>query len=379
MTERTETGLLRQQRVLARFGELALKSGDLDEILTEACRLVGEALDTDLAKVIELQDDGETLLVRAGVGWKPGVVGQVTIKLHAGTSEGEAIRTGEPVISSNRETEERFPFANFLIDNGVYAMVNVLILGTAGTAPYGILQVDSRKPREFTETDITFLRTYANLLSAAIERIRSVAELRVSGDRQRLLVQELQHRTRNLLTVIRTIAKRTLRGSDDYQRFAERLEGIARVQGFLSSGGDWVNLKQLVSAELEAHADDLEAQATMDGPDVALPENKILPLALAVHELTTNAAKHGALAQGSGRIEVKWHIDEGPPRSLVLKWREKGVEIADDAEVRRGYGRELIERALPYQLDAKTELNFSPDGLECTIMVPLPEQGPEGR
>ena len=74
--------LLRQQMTLARFGELALKSDDLDEILTEACRLVGEAVGTDLAKVVELlREDGETLLVRAGVGWKPGVVGEATVKL----------------------------------------------------------------------------------------------------------------------------------------------------------------------------------------------------------------------------------------------------------------------------------------------------------
>ena len=70
--------LLRQQTILAKFGELALKSNDLGEILTEACRLVGEALGTDLAKIVELQGDGHTLLVRAGVGWKPGVVGKVT-------------------------------------------------------------------------------------------------------------------------------------------------------------------------------------------------------------------------------------------------------------------------------------------------------------
>lgn len=78
MTEGDHAELLRQQTALARFGELALKSSDLDEILTEACHLIGEALGTDLAKLVELQADGETLLVRAGIDWKPGVVGQAT-------------------------------------------------------------------------------------------------------------------------------------------------------------------------------------------------------------------------------------------------------------------------------------------------------------
>jgi len=85
---------LRHEAALVMFGELALRSDDLDEILTEACRLVGEALGTDLAKVIELQADGETLLVRAGVGWMPGVVGVVALKAADDTSEGHALKTG---------------------------------------------------------------------------------------------------------------------------------------------------------------------------------------------------------------------------------------------------------------------------------------------
>src|SRR3954447_12257183 len=98
--EKSDTSdLLRQQTALARFGELALRSDNLDEILTEACRLVGEALGTDLAKVMELQDDGETLRVRAGVGWKPGVVGKATSKAADRTSEGHALKTGRPMIS----------------------------------------------------------------------------------------------------------------------------------------------------------------------------------------------------------------------------------------------------------------------------------------
>ena len=106
MNAETELGqpqLLHQQTILAQFGELALRSDSLDEILTEACRLVGEALGTDLAKVVELQEDGKTLLVRAGVGWKDGVVGVATISAEADTSEGFALKTGEPMISPDIE------------------------------------------------------------------------------------------------------------------------------------------------------------------------------------------------------------------------------------------------------------------------------------
>jgi len=181
--------LLRQQTILARFGELALRSDDLDEILTEACRLAGEALGTDLAKVVELQEDGRTLLVRAGVGWKPGVVGEATSKTTDDTSESHALRTGEPMISPDIAKETRFKYSQFLTDNGVRAVANVIIIGGQGKPPFGILQVDSREPREFTENDTAFLRSYANLLAATVDRLRVIAELRNGEARLRLALE----------------------------------------------------------------------------------------------------------------------------------------------------------------------------------------------
>ncbi len=173
-----EEKLLRQQDVLAKFGELALRSDDLEEILQEACHLVGEALGTDLAKVMELQEDGITLLVRSGVGWKPDIVGQVTVRAEEGSSEGHALQTGEPVTSSDIATETRFRYPGFLTDNGVHALINVIIIGPDSKPPYGILEVDSRSPREFTEGDIAFLRGYANLLAGAVARLRLLDEAR---------------------------------------------------------------------------------------------------------------------------------------------------------------------------------------------------------
>jgi GAF domain-containing protein len=170
--------LLRQQTTPAKFGELALKSDDLEEILPEACRLVSEALGTDLAKVMELQEDGETLLVRAGIGWKPGVVGVVTVTAADDTSEGHALRTGVPMISANIATETRFKYAPFLVENGVRALANVPIIGGQNRRPFGILQIDSRKPRRFTDSDTAFLGSYANLIAAAVDRLRMIADMR---------------------------------------------------------------------------------------------------------------------------------------------------------------------------------------------------------
>jgi PAS domain S-box-containing protein len=169
---------LRQQSALARFGQQALGSEDLDDILTEACRLVGEALGTDLAKVMEIQPDGETLLVRAGVGWPPGVVGQASTKASERTSEGHALKTGGPMISPDIATETRFSYPDFLVEAGVKAVANVVIAGARDCPPYGLLQIDSRVPRQFTESDTAFLTTYANLISAAVNRLHAGADLR---------------------------------------------------------------------------------------------------------------------------------------------------------------------------------------------------------
>lgn len=180
------TELLRQQTIIAEFGELALRSDDLDEILSEACRLVGAALGTDLAKVVELQADGKTLLVRAGIGWKEGVVGVVTIETAENTSEGYALKSGEPMVSPDISKETRFEYAPFLIEHGAKAVANVIILGGKGRPPFGILQVDSREPRDFTESDLTFLRGYANLLAATVDRLRALNESRATGTRLQL-------------------------------------------------------------------------------------------------------------------------------------------------------------------------------------------------
>ncbi len=169
---------LRQQAVLARFGELALRSDNQDEILTEACHLVGIALGTDPATVMELQEDGTSLLVRAGTGWKPGVVGEVTLKATDDSLEGYALRTGEPMTSPDIATETRFTYPPYLIENGVRAVANVVIIGGEGRPPFGVLQVDSREPRQFTETDVAFLRSYANLLAAAVDRLRVIGDMR---------------------------------------------------------------------------------------------------------------------------------------------------------------------------------------------------------
>lgn len=209
-----------------------------------------------------------------------------------------------------------------------------------------------------------------------------IHDMRSLRDRQEVLLAELQHRTRNLLAVVRSIARQTLRASASLEEFdaefGERLAALGRVQSLLArTDHHALDLGTLVEAELAAHTDGRRDtdKVLMEGPPAVVSAGAAQALTLALHELATNAVKHGALGQESGRLSVKWHTEEADERRIVLEWRESGVAMPSGEFKRKGYGTDLIERALPYQLKATTRLQFGPDGVCCHISVPVAANG----
>jgi PAS domain S-box-containing protein len=207
-----------------------------------------------------------------------------------------------------------------------------------------------------------------------------VHDMRSLQDRQVVLLAELQHRTRNLLAVVQSIARQTLRASPSLEtfetQFAERLSALGRVQSLLARANHQpINLRELVHAELAAHGDGRSemGKVTIEGPPAAVSAGAAQALSLAIHELATNAVKYGALSRDSGRLTVTWQIERAETRAIVLDWRESGVAIQAGEPKRRGYGSELIERAIPYQLKARTRLEFGTHGVHCQIAVPVTE------
>lgn len=208
-----------------------------------------------------------------------------------------------------------------------------------------------------------------------------IHDLRGLKDRQQMLLAELQHRTRNLLAVVGSIANRTARNGvslDDFRKdFQSRLRSLSIVQTLLSRGEhELIDLRELIDSELSAHLGGGMApdRVEITGPRVTLGANAAQALGLALHELTTNAVKYGALSQPSGRLSVTWDRQtRGPEHAVKLEWQEFGLALPSAEPDRKGYGRELIERALPYQLKAMTSLEFRPTGVYCAITVPIPD------
>ena len=202
-----------------------------------------------------------------------------------------------------------------------------------------------------------------------------VTEAKQTAQRLEVLVNELQHRARNLLGVVTAIADRTVKQGGSVTAFEERLQALSRAQGLLSQGGsDTVAVGALVHAELAAHVNGSADRVRTSGLEVLLRARQVQNFALALHELTTNAVKYGALKSDTGRLAITWELmlDRRGRQRLALSWIESGVDVQAESGTRRGYGTELIQEALAYALDATVDYVLGPDGVRCRIEMPVP-------
>jgi two-component system CheB/CheR fusion protein len=223
-------------------------------------------------------------------------------------------------------------------------------------------------------------RTVNNVIDGVVITFTDITATKRAQRTRELFIDELQHRTRNLLAIVQSISDTALAAAGslaDYRaEFNNRLGALARVQGLLSrDDGRDVTLRDLVQGELNAiGVTPGTERIVVDGPPVKLREDAVQLLALALHELATNALKHGALKESRGRLDVKWQMLDGmnTPR-LELIWVESGGIELNEREansLRCGFGRELLEHALPYQLDATTKLELTRDGLRFRLVIP---------
>ena len=250
----------------------------------------------------------------------------------------------------------------------------------ADGAVFGMLTVE--RPEPLTEGEHLFVSVAAGLLAAAFVRLEtSSGHLKAQTDLAHGWVPpavELIHRVRNILSVIRVIVRRTAERAKSVEDYAAQLEGrvsaLARVQtALITSQGHSTDLGTLIDDEMVAHSI-REDRVRARGPRIPLKAKTAETLSLTVHELVENAIKFGALSAKDGRIDVTWWVEDGTePKQLKLEWIESGVPVLSAAPRVRGFGHELIERTLPYELAAETSVDFQPGGFRCALAIPLIE------
>jgi two-component sensor histidine kinase len=224
---------------------------------------------------------------------------------------------------------------------------------------------------------LDFLMLVAAELAGSISALQSIEKELRSARAKELLVRELQHRSRNLLAVVGSISERTRATStslDDYAAdFNGRLKALSRVQGLLSrEEPETIAIDEIVHLEMNSLGVTNSSDVSIGGPRVALPRDSVQMISLALHELGTNAIKHGILDGSGGTLEVRWHLVNPGNCALRLEWNEHREKLTQMAVPhRQGFGRTLLEQALPRQLGATTQFNLRSNGLQCVIELPV--------
>jgi two-component sensor histidine kinase len=367
---------VRQQEILAELGVAALKGTAFEELLDLTVRRVAEGLEAELAKVLEYMPAEKRLLMRAGVGWDPGLVGRATVGADLESPSGFALRTGKPVISNHLENEERFRTPELLAAHGVRRAMNVILQGDG--APYGILEVDSRSEGEFTEHDIAFLQGAANILGMAIERQRRERKLNEALELQQVLIKEINHRVKNSLQLVSSMlslqAGADPRVAESLQDASLRVAAIARAHDRLyrSAQVHEIDLAEYLRdvcgdlSETTPHCD-----VECDSPEpILMSTDRAIRVALMVTELVTNSAKH-AYPQGQpGRVVVR--LTRGDGKTARITVRDDGSGLPPDFQLGCGGGLGMrLVMALSEQTDAAVRVSSVDVGAEFAIELPL--------
>jgi len=242
------------------------------------------------------------------------------------------------------------------------------------------------EPRDLTDDEAFALQTLARevmsqleLRRAIVERDEALAAGRRAEQRQALLVRELHHRVRNTLAMVQALLGATARSTgtsgEFYRSFSARIGSLAKTQTLLTEDyWQTASLRDLALKELRPFEESGTRRFVLDGPPVELSADLAVPLGMALHELATNAARHGALSGPAGQVEVTWdHKTVEGVRKVQLEWRERGGPPVRSPE-REGFGSTLLRNVVPMQANAQVEVEFDHEGLRCRIEAPLVER-----
>ena len=205
--------------------------------------------------------------------------------------------------------------------------------------------------------------------------IQDITARKTAERRQQILVAELNHRVKNMLAIVQSLAFQTLRGESvpDHlaETFAGRLKALSGAHDILTDQSwEGANLHDIALAALSPLTADVASRIQLKGEPIRLNPQAAVSFAMAFHELGTNAAKYGALAHAKGRVDLSWRIDGDAEKRLTIDWKEHDGPPVNAPE-RHGFGTRMIKRVVGSDIGGDVEMHFEKDGLRCSVAAPL--------
>jgi PAS domain S-box-containing protein len=354
----------KQQEALAQLGERALAETDIERLLSDVVSTVALTLPVDFVKVLELMPGDTDLLLRAGFGWKQGSVGSIVMSKERDAYARYILGAAVPVVSADFAAETRFGIPDYLLAHRCVSGMSIIIAGPGGRA-YGVLGVCTTRRRDFTAQDLSFLAAVANLVAGVIQR-------RQLEQRHELMIRELRHRSGNLFSQLLALFSQTARNSRSMaeltSNYQARVMALANAHRLITEAG-WksTSLNELLRLVLGPFLD----RTSFSGPHVDLEPDPTFSLSAALHELASNAVKHGSLSTPQGRLELDWSVaPTSRGMTLTFDWVER-----DGPPVRRprriGFGSRLIGLVIERQMNGEVHSSFTRDGFSIRMVVPL--------
>ena len=383
-------------RILIDFGRIALEDLEVTPLLQRATAQVARGTGIRHTKLMRYRPEKGDLLAVAGVGWKPGFVGNTRFAADVASPPGRCVQTGQPVVIEDLPGNPEFRLSQPLADHGIVAVANVPIIFDGKT--WGVLEIDSDRAGQFNESDLEFLQAMSHVLAGALQRSEAAslaqsfaAEVAGKAARSGMLLKELQHRAKNNLQLVVSMLGRESRVFKDeaplvaqrFRRVMERVSAVAIAHNRLSAGEasddpstatDLAGYLRALCSSLELSlGDHLVIEADLEKCHLSF--DRAVAVGLVVNELVTNAAKY-AYPEGhqGGIVRVELRADQSRAEALLTVSDEgRGLQIVEGAPKtnrQSGQGLSLIN-LLTRQLGGEVFQAAPERGTQTSVQFPL--------
>jgi two-component sensor histidine kinase len=371
--------VLEYQQSLATFTRILCEADNAPRLLQNSVAQIARITGIKHVKALRYRPDRGDLLIEAGVGWRPGVVGHVSFGADRHSAPGRSLQTGQPVVVLDIRHDPDFRYAELLREHGIVSVCNVPIF--VNGSHWGVLEVDTEEKTEFDDFEVHSLSIFANIIGLSLaqrfaekDALHAVTDTSATKTQTEMLLRELQHRMKNNLQVIMSflaLQRRQTKNEEARERIAAVMDrvlaiGLAHDQLSFKDSGSSVDMHDYLNA-LCANIDPHRPQIamTVEVDEAKIPLDRAVPVGLIVNELVTNSIKYAFDEQG-GTISVTLRIDEAIGEAeLSVSDNGRGMSGARPG----AFGLRLVE-SLTGQLGGRLTREDVPKGTLVRLQFP---------